>query len=102
MARTKTRGDNAKRGTSNEVKGIKMRYKTNDGTIVDTRKATARYKGKYVRGRVAEILYHDPIGGYYLVNSMDRSVEWYCPELAIAWFQRNGIWDFPANLAGTK
>lgn len=79
---------------------MNYRYKTNDGTIVDTRQTTASYKGKYSKGRTSEILYHDPIGGYYLVDRVNQSVEWYCDELAIAWFEKNGLYDLPANLIG--
>lgn len=75
-----------------------MKHKTNDGTIMDTRHADRHYKGQYVRGRVSEILYHDRVDGYYLVNTSTGAAEWYCSELALDWFKRNGIWDLPKDL----
>jgi hypothetical protein len=76
------------------------KYKTNDGAIVDTRHADAHYKGRYVGGKISETLWHDRTDGYYNVNHLDGSVEWCCPELAIEWFKRNGIWDLPKDLRG--
>ena len=68
------------------------KLKTNDGTLVDTRYALAKHKGRYVNGR-HEILYLDPSGWYYLINPATGSVEWYCDELARRWFANNGFWN---------
>lgn len=68
-----------------------MKLKANDGTIVDTKRATAKYKGVFIRGKVQEVLFKDPSGMHYLVNLLNKSVEWYCDELAAEWFERNGV-----------
>ena len=75
-----------------------MELKTNDGTIVNTKWANEKHKGVFKKGRISSTLYHDPRGGYYLVDHLEKTVEWCCKELAIDWFKNNGIWELPKRL----
>ena len=75
-----------------------MILKTNDGQVVNTKHAMEKHKGRYVRGRIAEVLYYDRNGGYYNIDRMTGSVEWCCDDLALEWFARNGLCDVPERL----
>lgn len=73
-------------------------YKTNDGTMVNTKLSLGKWNGYFKNGNIFDTLYLDHTGMCYRVVHADKTAEWYCNELACTWLREHGIWDLPSVL----